>query len=126
MVGLPARGKSFIAQKIVRYLSWLSIKSRCFNVGTYRRQAGASHPNAEFFDVDNKEAYKIRQQAVTSAVNDMMRWFEDEDGVVAILDATNSTRDRRQWVLKLCRENGIEPMFLESWCDCLLYTSRCV
>lgn len=117
MVGLPARGKSFIAQKIVRYLSWLSIKSRCFNVGTYRRQAGASHPNAEFFDVDNKEAYKIRQQAVTSAVDDMMRWFEDEDGVVAILDATNSTRDRRQWVLKLCRENGIEPMFLESWCD---------
>lgn len=38
MVGLPARGKSLIAQKIVRYLSWLSINSKCFNVGGYRRR----------------------------------------------------------------------------------------
>lgn len=117
MVGLPARGKSFIAQKIVRYLSWLSIKAKCFNVGTYRRQAGAAHPNAEFFDFANKEAFKIRETAVSHAVNDMMTWFEEENGVVAILDATNTTRERRNWVLKLCRENAIEPMFLESWCD---------
>lgn len=117
MVGLPARGKSFISQKIVRYLSWLSIKSKSFNVGNYRRQTGPPQPNAEFFDAKNKEAYKIRQQAVTKAVEDMMNWFVAEQGVVAILDATNSTRERRDWILRLCRENGIEPMFLESWCD---------
>lgn len=116
MVGLPARGKSFISQKIVRYLSWLSIKSKCFNVGSYRRQ-GAPRPSAEFFDASNKEAYRIREQAVTQAVEDMMNWFSDEEGVVAILDATNSTKERRKWILKLCRENSIEPMFLESWCD---------
>lgn len=118
MVGLPARGKSFISQKIVRYLSWLSIKAKCFNVGNYRRQhMGAEQPNADFFDFGNKEAYKIRQHAVTMAVEDMMGWFNDHAGVVAILDATNSTIERREWILKLCRENGIEPMFLESWCD---------
>lgn len=118
MVGLPARGKSFISQKIVRYLSWLSIQAKCFNVGNYRRQhAGAEQPNADFFDFGNKEAYKIRQHAVTMAVEDMMRWFNEKAGVVAILDATNSTSERREWILKLCRENAIEPMFLESWCD---------
>ncbi|CDO92387.1 unnamed protein product [Kluyveromyces dobzhanskii CBS 2104] len=118
MVGLPARGKSFISQKIVRYLSWLSIQAKCFNVGNYRRQhAGGEQPNADFFDFENKEAYKIRQHAVTMAVADMMRWFNDKGGVVAILDATNSTSERREWILKLCRENAIEPMFLESWCD---------
>ncbi|QEU61924.1 Fbp26 [Kluyveromyces lactis] len=118
MVGLPARGKSFISQKIVRYLSWLSIQAKCFNVGNYRRQhAGAEQPNADFFDFGNKEAYKIRQHAVTMAVEDMMRWFNEKGGVVAILDATNSTSERREWILKLCRENAIEPMFLESWCD---------
>ena len=118
MVGLPARGKSFISQKIVRYLSWLSINAKCFNVGNYRRQhAGAEQPNAEFFDFGNKEAYKIRQHAVTMAVEDMMNWFNEKAGVVAILDATNSTSERREWILKLCRENAIEPMFLESWCD---------
>ena len=31
IVGLPARGKSFISQKIVRYLSWLSIPTESFN-----------------------------------------------------------------------------------------------
>ncbi len=47
----------------------------------------------------------------------MMRWFDDEHGVVGILDATNSTAQRRNWILQLCRENKIEPMFVESWCD---------
>ncbi|AET39952.1 fructose-2,6-bisphosphatase Ecym_5179 [Eremothecium cymbalariae DBVPG len=117
MVGLPARGKSFISQKIVRYLSWLSIRAKCFNVGNYRRLAGGSKPNAEFFAPDNIEGQRIREKAVQMAVEDMMNWFYEDDGVVAILDATNSTRQRRDWVLKLCRENAIEPMFLESWCD---------
>lgn len=117
MVGLPARGKSFIAQKIVRYLSWLSIKAKCFNVGNYRRKAGSGHPDAEFFDFNNKAAFKIRQKAAEAAAYDMMKWYEEENGVVAILDGTNTTRERRDWILKICRERAIEPMFLESWSD---------
>ncbi|ODQ77221.1 hypothetical protein BABINDRAFT_163723 [Babjeviella inositovora NRRL Y-12698] len=116
MVGLPARGKSLLAQKIVRYLSWLSIKAKCFNVGTYRRQT-ASQPDASFFDVENPEGLAVRVEAVNKAVADMMSWYGDEAGVVGILDATNSTRVRRAWILKLLRENRIEPLFLESWCD---------
>ncbi|KAK6463435.1 6-phosphofructo-2-kinase-domain-containing protein [Scheffersomyces coipomensis] len=118
MVGLPARGKSLIAQKIVRYLSWLSINSKCFNVGNYRRQlAGTEDINAAFFDSNNAEGLKYRREAIDNAVTDMMKWFSDENGVVGILDATNSTRERRDRILKLCRENLIEPMFLESFCD---------
>lgn len=116
MVGLPARGKSFISQKIVRYLSWLSIKAKCFNVGNYRRQA-QHHPSADFFDVHNEEGLKIRREAAMHAVVDMMEWFNEEAGVVAILDATNTTIERREWLLRLCRENSIEPMFLESFCN---------
>lgn len=120
MVGLPARGKSLIAQKIVRYLSWLSIKSKCFNVGTYRRKiAGVTGADADatFFSPNNEEGLKFRQEAVNQAIKDMMSWFLDENGVVGILDATNSTRERRLKILKLCRENYIEPLFLESWCN---------
>lgn len=116
MVGLPARGKLLIAQKIVRYLNWLLIKSRCFNVGLYRRQA-ALQPDALFFDSKNARGAAIRLEAVQHAVEDMMKWYADEEGVVALLDATNSTRERRQWVLQLCRENLIEPLFLELFCD---------
>lgn len=118
MVGLPARGKSLIAQKIVRYLLWLSINSKCFNVGSYRRKlAGTSPISADFFSPDNEEGLKTRRKAIELAITDMMRWFTEENGVVGIIDATNLTRERRASLLKLCRENLIEPIFLESWCD---------
>lgn len=39
MVGLPARGKSYITKKLQRYLSWQQHESRIFNVGNRRRNA---------------------------------------------------------------------------------------
>ncbi|CAK7238867.1 MAG: 6-phosphofructo-2-kinase [Sporothrix thermara] len=48
MVGLPARGKSYITKKIQRYLSWQQHNTRIFNVGTRRRiAAGVLHPSAQ-------------------------------------------------------------------------------
>lgn len=119
MVGLPARGKSLIAQKIVRYLLWLLINSKCFNVGSYRRRVvpESKMADADFFDPHNEIGLGYRREAINLATVDMMKWYTEENGVVGILDATNLTRDRRDFILKLCRENSIEPMFLESWCD---------
>ena len=37
MVGLPARGKSYITKKLARYLNWLQHDTRIFNVGERRR-----------------------------------------------------------------------------------------
>eukprot|EP00697_Spironema_sp_BW2_P003063 gnl/Spiro4/14095_TR7568_c1_g1_i1.p1 gnl/Spiro4/14095_TR7568_c1_g1~~gnl/Spiro4/14095_TR7568_c1_g1_i1.p1 ORF type:complete len:822 (-),score=141.06 gnl/Spiro4/14095_TR7568_c1_g1_i1:59-2524(-) len=42
MVGLPARGKSYIAHKCVFFLRWLGISARIFNVGSSRRQRATS------------------------------------------------------------------------------------
>jgi 6-phosphofructo-2-kinase len=56
MVGLPARGKSYITKKIQRYLSWQQHNSRIFNVGNRRRIAvGGAHqppPREEQSDGD--------------------------------------------------------------------------
>ena len=38
MVGLPARGKTHIARRAARYLTWLGYRTRVFNVGNYRRE----------------------------------------------------------------------------------------
>jgi len=46
----------------------------------------------------------------------MLAWFRS-GGIVGILDATNSTLERRKWVLEVCNENGIEVLFVESKCD---------
>lgn len=61
MVGLPARGKTYIAKKLTRYLKWIGITTRVFNVGEYRRQATEAYKNHEFFRPDNKEAAAIRK-----------------------------------------------------------------
>ncbi|KAI5791619.1 6-phosphofructo-2-kinase-domain-containing protein [Peziza echinospora] len=116
MVGLPARGKSLLAQKIVRYLRWLSINAQCFNVGSYRR-ADTPHPTADFFDIKNVEGERLRRCAAEAAMRDLVAWFDSGKGTVAILDATNSTKERRRWIAKRCAAHGYEVMFVESVCD---------
>ncbi|KAI4147798.1 MAG: hypothetical protein LQ340_005380 [Diploschistes diacapsis] len=116
MVGLPARGKSLIAQKVVRYLRWLSISAKTFNVGNYRR-LDTPQPAASFFDTSNKEGEKLRHAAAEAAVNDMIKYFDNGEGIVAILDATNSTKARRLWVKERCDAANISTLFVESKCD---------
>ena len=53
MVGLPARGKSYISKAIVRYLNFLGCPARLFNAGNKRRQEGAAGVQANFFDANN-------------------------------------------------------------------------
>jgi 6-phosphofructo-2-kinase/fructose-2,6-biphosphatase 2 len=47
----------------------------------------------------------------------MISWFERGEGVVAILDATNSTKKRRRWVFDKCEAANIETLYVESKCD---------
>nr|CAG8619778.1 9611_t:CDS:2 [Entrophospora candida] len=117
MVGLPARGKTYISQKLCRYFKWLSIPTKVFNVGNYRRKLHGSQQAHSFFDPKNQAGEIARKEAATEALNDMIRWFEKENGVVAIFDATNSTRDRREFVLETCKKNNIQVMFIESICQ---------
>jgi 6-phosphofructo-2-kinase / fructose-2,6-biphosphatase 2 len=132
MCGLPARGKTYIAQKgtvptfsretslkiaVQRYLTWLSIPTKSFNVGQYRREGGNEHPPATFFDPANAEGARMRELAAQEAFSDLMRWYSEEGGVVGILDATNSTKERRQWIKEKCCEAGIKLMLVESVCD---------
>ncbi|MCJ1372792.1 Fructose-2,6-bisphosphatase [Loxospora ochrophaea] len=116
MVGLPARGKSLIAGKVVRYLAWLSIPAKTFNVGSYRR-ADTPQPTADFFDTGNSEGERLRHAAAEAAVQDMVKWFASGQGIVAILDATNSTKSRRRWVHQRCEANNIATLYVESKCD---------
>ncbi|KAI9706370.1 MAG: Fructose-2,6-bisphosphatase [Candelina mexicana] len=116
MVGLPARGKSLIAQKVVRYVRWLSIEARVFNVGSYRR-ADTPQPTADFFDTSNSEGERLRRAAAEAAVKDMLKWFDDGTGTIAILDATNSTKSRRRWIYERCARENVQTLFVESKCD---------
>lgn len=61
MVGLPARGKTYISRKLTRYLNWVGLKTKVFNVGEYRREAFHDYASKEFFDPVNQQFVEIRK-----------------------------------------------------------------
>ncbi|RPD65794.1 bifunctional 6-phosphofructo-2-kinase/fructose-2,6-bisphosphate 2-phosphatase [Lentinus tigrinus ALCF2SS1-7] len=126
MVGLPARGKSYLSNKLMRYLKWLEYDVKVFNVGQLRRsrarqraqQSGKREDHtASYFSHDNVEATKLRDQLANDSLDMLIQWLK-EGGNVGIHDATNSTRSRRQKILeRVSREPGLVVIFLESVCD---------
>jgi broad specificity phosphatase PhoE/predicted kinase len=116
MVGLPARGKSYTARKLVRYLRWQGIKARVFNVGAYRRERLGSGQPAQFFDPDNERGVNARRDMAMAALDDVILWLNGT-GQVAIYDATNGTGSRRDRVLRRCVEAGYPVVFIELVCN---------
>ncbi|KAA8564393.1 hypothetical protein EYC84_011337 [Monilinia fructicola] len=198
MVGLPARGKSYITKKIQRYLSWQQHETRIFNVGNRRRvaagkpqQKNATPPTAQteapthrsslqsqpirtgsipgiidaptqaahmilngvdptqqeqetkgldlkkvsspgelpdpetmdqsasFFNPLNSKAALIREQVAMATLDELLDFLLLKNGAVGILDATNSTIERRSLLFKHVKER--EPklgiLFIESVCE---------
>ncbi|CAH2244561.1 jg11681 [Pararge aegeria aegeria] len=117
MVGLPARGKTYISKKLSRYLNWIGINTRVFNLGEYRRHATTAYTSHEFFRADNKEAMAIRQQCALDALHDVCEWLV-KGGEVAVFDATNSTMERRRMIRDIVvHKMGFKLFFVESICD---------
>lgn len=214
MVGLPARGKSYITKKMARYLNWLQHDTRIFNVGERRRLAAGNSPSpsmvrvkertksvidkelvdsvrkmsvsvgnpmppipsppaelanslpppavpkeilvngqhashtgsqletpkverhtetvpphemkresidqsANFFDPKNQQAVQLRDQVALATLDELLDYVLDQGGSVGILDATNSTLERRKSVMDRIRERAgpeLGVLFLESRC----------
>lgn len=220
MVGLPARGKSYVTKKLARYLNWLQHDTQIFNVGERRRVAAGKSPSpanvtrgvdkcpdaahndlvdsvrrlsvnvgsmnspgdpylpppvvpskilvngeeqdssavenentvvpsadpapggedkdrpgkeaakdspqgepieqsANFFDPNNQRAVKMREQVALDTLDELLDYILDQGGSVGILDATNSTMERRKAIVDHVRERaGLELgiLFLESSC----------
>ena len=75
MVGLPARGKSYLSKKMARYLNWVGLKSKVFNIGMYRRNLIGMNCDSTFFDQSNTDALKVRETCCIDALNDLIYFF---------------------------------------------------
>ncbi|CAK6958419.1 -phosphofructo-2-kinase/fructose-2%2C6-bisphosphatase 4a isoform X1 [Scomber scombrus] len=116
-VGLPARGKTYISKKLTRYLNWIGVPTREFNVGQYRRDFVKIYKSFEFFRPDNEEGLKIRRQCASAALNDVRQYLTEDGGQVAVFDATNTTRERRETIIQFAEQNGFKVFFVESVCE---------
>eukprot|EP00736_Rhodelphis_marinus_P000105 Rmarinus@m.19836 len=116
MVGLPARGKTFISTKLRRYLSWLGHRTKTFNVGEKRRENCGRNLSYDFFDPNNKEAEKRRWDCAMQVLDELLEYLQT-DGDVAIYDATNTTKRRRAEIRRRCNVRHVRVLFVESACD---------
>nr|XP_046238777.1 6-phosphofructo-2-kinase/fructose-2,6-bisphosphatase 2 isoform X3 [Scatophagus argus] len=117
MIGLPARGKTYMSKKLTRYLNWIGVPTKVFNLGVYRREAVRAYKSYDFFRHDNEEAMKIRKQCALVALQDVKAYLTEEGGQIAVFDATNTTRERRDLILAFVKENAFKVFFVESVCD---------
>lgn len=91
-----------------------------FNIGNYRRKiVGTSNCRADFFDPNNKEAAKERQQCAQLAMKDMIQYLNEKEGNVAIYDGTNTTKARRRYISETLKKEieKFNLIFLESICS---------
>ncbi|KAG2485295.1 hypothetical protein HYH03_015969 [Edaphochlamys debaryana] len=117
LVGLPGRGKTFLCNKLKCYLNWLGHTTRHFNVGSYRRlQKGEREvQNADFFDAHNPAGLEARNRALYAALDDLTSYLYSAEGQVAIFDATNTTEERRQLLIRAFH-GRFQYFFIESIC----------
>lgn len=112
MVGLPARGKTFTARKLVGYLSWLGYPTQAFNVGEHRRVTVGPGQSHEYFDPANVDAARERAGLAGDALDEACGWLR-KTGRIAVYDATNSTRERRRSIRERAEAEDFELLFVE-------------
>ena len=112
MVGLPARGKTTIANRIRETLSRDAIRTRTFNNGDLRRRMipeDTSYP--QFYDPNNREGAALREKIAGINMESARKYLDDGGGSVAILDATNTSLERRNKIRALL--GGRTILFIE-------------
>jgi adenylylsulfate kinase-like enzyme len=95
--GLPARGKSFIARKIAKFLIWSGFETKVFSIGQFRRELIDKKFDIRFFNNDNQKALKLREDCIIRVVDDMFTYLLNK-GKIAIIDGTNTRISRRRMI----------------------------
>lgn len=107
MVGLPARGKSTVALRLFEGLNSDGVNARIFNNGELRRlHYGPESSLPDFYRPDNGEGKAKREQLALINAR-AAKTYLAEDGQVAILDATNASRARRDFLRSLLDNHPI-------------------
>ena len=107
MVGLPGRGKSFLARKLAHYFQWIGLETKVF---AHFKKELLKQKHESFLINDFGEAIII--------INEILRWFDAKQCGLAIYDAINHDVKIRQEIIDMANKKQLPLLFIE--CDCLL------
>ena len=112
LMGLPARGKSTLAIRLRDYFRKDGIAIRIFNNGNLRRRylPLLKTSISEFYSPQNTEAVELRKN-IAHMNMDRAKKYLSSNGRVAILDATNASRERRATIEKKLNDHDL--LFIE-------------
>lgn len=103
MVGLPCRGKSMLAIRLTRYLTWMGFETRTF-----------AHTTGS---LTSEETYNAESSSSSQdTLEEMLEWLVGQ-GRVGILDGHNVTIEARRQTLQKCTARGCDTLFVESVCS---------
>ena len=97
MIGLPARGKSYTANRLANFMNWCGLPCRVFNAGEYRRALYGTNHDYTFFDSSNDIVHKQKEYICKVCLTELFNWLIN-GGNIAIFDATNTTQKRRSFM----------------------------
>jgi len=99
MVGLPSQGKSTIACRMHDIFAKNAIPTKIFNNGELRRKYSTSEDtwSSDFYNPDNKAAAELRKHFALMNIQRAKKYLRNK-GQVAIMDATNVSRTRRDLI----------------------------
>ena len=107
MVGLPSQGKSTVAFRMQDIFKKNSIPTMIYNNGELRRKyAPADTWMSDFFNPLNKEAMELRREFALMNIKRARQYLKNK-GHVAILDATNVSRSRRELIEENLKDHPI-------------------
>ena len=121
MVGLPARGKTYISARLSRYLNWIGINTKVFKKEQDLYEENFIEPNRveetkTFLESSNLKARRTRDAWRNMTLNEIMRWFNHQQGAVAIYHGVNIERNARDQLLEFATLKKVKIFFIESEC----------
>jgi 6-phosphofructo-2-kinase len=98
MVGLPARGKSYITKKIQRYLSWQQHETRIFNVGNRRRVVAGNSGAIDIPSVPSSPQNSLRRPSLKIVRTSSIQGILDQPTVAAhmILNGVDPSKQNEE------------------------------
>lgn len=116
--GLPGRGKSHIARRLSRYLSFFhAVPVQVFSAAEIRRNEFGALKDADWFDPLNHEAQAIRATCNKKALENAATFLQNNVNGVAIIDASNPTHERRLAVKNVMFRVQVKVLFIEVFND---------